>query len=231
MKDGDILNSVQVREYAETLLQTEIDADEMKIISLVKDCLKEISRLAPYKDVVSLTAVHATSTVALPTYFREVIKLWNGTSEIKYKKMDEITDFTTEGAPTNYYFTKGGKIGLNPVPDANYTLTLVCFRGYEIPTREKQELDLLHGVGVPPVYDSDGCLPAEYHEAISFFIAASYCDEDEVNKVNRFNGEFFKRITQLANDQSYDFGEYPSTVDVLPKSSGSFGSHDAWDDV
>jgi hypothetical protein len=211
---------------------TEIEDDEMKMISLVSDCIREISRLAPYKEVATLSYTDGVYTLSLPDRFREVVKItYNGT-EIKYKDIKEISDFTTEGTPQYYFFTGSNKIGVNPTPDGSYSLTMIYLRGYEVPTREKQELNLLHAVtsGTPPVttYDSDGCLPVEYHSAISYFIAGLYCDEDEINKVRRFNSEFTSRIQQLILDQTYGYGEYPSTVDVLPKTS-HFGD-DEWDD-
>ena len=224
------MNTVQIKEFAESLLMTEIEDDEMKMISLVSDCIREISRLAPYKDMTTLSYTDGVYLASLPTRFREVVKIYYNGSEIKYKDIKEISDFTTEGVPQYYFFSGTNKIGVNPTPDGSYSLTLIYLRGYEVPTKEKQELDLLHSTGTPPVYDSDGCLPAEYHSAIGYFVAGLYCDEDEVNKVRRFNSEFQSRVQQLILDQTYGYGEYPSTVDVLPKSS-HFGDEDSiWDD-
>jgi hypothetical protein len=211
-----MLNGFQVKKYAETILQEDIEEDDAFILGLIWDALNDISARAPYKDITTINTVMGQPLLSLPDRFRGVEYLSNGTSEIKYSNMRGL-DLATTGTPNKYFFLNSyNKIGLNPVPDKVYNLGLVYWRGYMMPQELNQKLDALNPVDGGG-FDSSGCLPPEYHNAVSYFVAGTMCDHDDTGMLNRLWGEYNKKVAKLALEQTYDFDEYPGTIDVLPK--------------
>jgi hypothetical protein len=201
------MTGTEIITFTETILISDKIKDEGKLL-LINHAIRDISRQAPYLDIVSITFLANGTPASLPSMFKMMEKLGNN---LKYIHPAKIPDLTATGEPSNYYYIGLDKIKVYPIPLVDTTLTAIVRRGYpELTTLDSE----------PSI------IPADYHEMICYYIAwvgSDYFGNNLVTqqKFETFRNEYFRMLAEYKQMVDTCFYEYEGlkTEDVLPKSS------------
>lgn len=191
----------QIIAFAEVLTDSSIN-ENLKL-ALINDCLKDISKKAPYSEPIEFTFLQGEGNIQLPEDFRELSSLRLGLSRMSYKPPEDIPGLGEESNYPLYYFLSKGRLFINTVPTDEIKLQAVIKKGYSPLTSLQDE------PGIPDP------------TTISYYIAWKTCTDDPLvsvvttrERINSFKDEYDRRILQMTVDEEV---EYISTRDQLPK--------------
>lgn len=167
---------------AEYLIEDEfIVADAL---SLIQDCLDDLSNEAPYENRATLVVNYMTGSVSLPTDLVSISAVYYGN-----KKLELIDDLGTfdeslEGTEPEYYYPLAGKLLLYPLVKGAYSVKLMYQAGYGTISSVSDDLP--------------SSLPPRFHKAVVWYLVMQYrVMDEEIEEVQLLSLEYYKYRASL----------------------------------